>query len=66
MQSKLSLSFSISLIEFLIPMIIEKTKGKVYQGLKDRIFIEVAKYGDDAGLVGAAKHGINNFERSQL
>lgn len=52
--------------EFLIPMIIEKTKGKVYQGLKDRIFIEVAKYGDDAGLVGAAKHGINNFERSQL
>ncbi|EHR34089.1 ROK family protein [Helcococcus kunzii] len=52
--------------QFLIPMIIEKTKDKVYEGLKDRIFIEVAKYGDDAGLVGAAKNGINNFERSQL
>lgn len=47
--------------QFLIDKVIEATKNKVYEGLKNRIFIEVAKFGDDAGLVGAAKNGLNNF-----
>lgn len=49
--------------QFLIDKVIEKAKNKVYEGLKNRIFIEVAKFGDDAGLVGAAKNGLNNYER---
>lgn len=51
--------------QFLIEDIIEQTKPKLYEGLKDNINIEVAKYGDDAGIIGAAKHGLTKYKGDQ-
>lgn len=45
---------------FLIDRVVEKTKDKLYEGLKDSINIKVALFGEDAGLVGAAKNAVVN------
>lgn len=42
---------------WLLDKIKEKTKDKVYEGLKDKIELRLAKYADDAGIVGAAFNG---------
>lgn len=48
--------------EFLIDKIVEQTKGKLYEGLQDRINIKLARYGEDAGLFGAAKHAVVSYK----
>lgn len=47
---------------WLLEKVQEKTKEKVYDGLKDRIILKLAEYGEDAGIVGAA---YNAFVRSK-
>lgn len=47
---------------WLLDRVKEKTKEKVYEGLKDIINLKVAKYGDDAGLIGAAYNAYVNLE----
>lgn len=39
---------------WLLDRVTEQTKSKVYEGLKDKIKLEIARYGEDAGIVGAA------------
>lgn len=39
---------------WLLDMIEEKTKDKVYEGLKGHINLKIANYGEDAGIIGAA------------
>lgn len=42
---------------WLLDKIEDRTKNKVYEGLKDKIVLKLAKYADDAGIVGAAFNG---------
>lgn len=39
---------------WLLELLKEKTKDKVYIGLKEHINLSIAKYGEDAGIIGAA------------
>lgn len=39
---------------WLLDKVKERTKNKVYEGLKEKIDLEIARYGEDAGIVGAA------------
>ncbi|MDO4779156.1 MAG: ROK family protein [Tissierellia bacterium] len=52
--------------QYLLEILRDATKNKVYQGLRDRINLVVAKYGDDAGIVGAAYNGFISFKEEVL
>lgn len=45
---------------WLLEMVKEKTKNKLYEGLKDRVNLKIAKYGENAGIVGAAYNAYVN------
>lgn len=45
---------------WLLDMVKEKTKNKLYEGLKDRVNLKIARYGEDAGIVGAAYNAFVN------
>lgn len=45
---------------WLLDMVKEKTKNKLYEGLKDRVNLKIAKYGENAGIVGAAYNAYVN------
>ena len=47
---------------WLLDLVEQATRPKVYDGLKDHIVLKVAKYGDDAGLIGAALNGYVNYK----
>lgn len=45
---------------WLLDMVKEKTKNKLYEGLKDKVNLKIARYGEDAGIVGAAYNAFVN------
>lgn len=47
---------------FLLELIEEKTKNKVYDGLKDKIRLELPKHEEDAGIIGSAYHAKNKLK----
>lgn len=48
---------------WLLDMVKEKSQNKLYEGLKDKVNLKLARYGEDAGLVGAAYNAyVNNKE----
>ncbi len=45
---------------WLLDMVKEKTKNKLYEGLRDKVNLKIARYGEDAGIVGAAYNAFVN------
>ncbi|MDO5026249.1 MAG: ROK family protein [Tissierellia bacterium] len=47
---------------WLLDLVKSKVKDKVYEGLRESIDLRIAKYGDDAGIVGTAYNAYINSE----
>lgn len=47
---------------FLLELIEEKTKDKVYDGLRDKIRLELPNHEEDAGIIGSAYHAKNRLK----
>ena len=45
---------------WLLDMVKEKAQNKLYEGLKDKVNLKIARYGEDAGIIGAAYNALVN------
>ena len=45
---------------WLLDKVKEKAQNKLYEGLKDKVNLKIARYGEDAGIVGAAYNAFVN------